>query len=57
MTWVLAIWLVGTTPPRGLEVTGFQSEAECQAVLKDFCADPKAFRCRCVVNRTQGVQN
>ena len=57
MTWVLAIWLVGTTPPRGLEVTGFASEAECQAVLKDFCADPKAFRCRCVVNRTQGVQN
>jgi hypothetical protein len=59
VTWILAIWLVGTSPPRGLEVTGFASEAECQSVLINYCADLKAFKCACVTvaNESQGVQN
>ena len=48
MTWVLAILLVGTVPPRGLEVTGFQTKAECEEVLESYCDDLKAFKCRCV---------
>lgn len=50
MTWTLIVLILGTTPPRGVEVTGFPTERECVQEMKKFC-DPstvKQFRCKCL---------
>ena len=53
MTWTLVILILGTLPPRGVEVTGFPTERECVEKMTEFC-DPstaKQFRCKCLPAR------
>lgn len=50
MTWTLIILILNTVPPRGVEVSGFKDQAECQKEMERFCdrSTVHIWKCKCL---------
>ena len=46
-TWLLIILIRSTTPPLGVVVEGFASEADCWAEAKQYCDGNPKYHCAC----------
>ena len=45
--WSLVILIVGTLPPQGFVLNGFENKAACVAESWQYCRDDSRFRCKC----------